>query len=150
MYPLLLFIHVSAVAVWVGGMFFSVFCLGPALAGLDAPKRVAAAQRALERFLTAVSLAILAILGSGLGMLLPVGLRYAPLSWHLMGGMGLVMIALYGHIVFGPFRRAQAAAAREDWPAAGAALEKVRRWVIINLILGLGTIAVATIGRLMT
>lgn len=150
MFPLLLFIHVAAVVVWVGGMFFAVFCLRPAARLLEPPLRVKLMMAALERFLQAVSLAVLAILGTGLGMLLPVDLRFAPLSWHVMAGLGVLMIAIYGYVIFAPFRRLQVAAVREDWPAAGAELERIRRWVSINLILGTGTIAVATIGRLMS
>lgn len=150
MFPLLLFIHVAAVVVWVGGMFFAVFCLRPAVGLLDPPLRVKLMMAALERFLQAVSLSVLAILGTGLGMLLPVDLRFAPLSWHVMAGLGILMIAIYGYVIFAPFRRLQVASVREDWPAAGAELERIRRWVTINLILGTGTIAVATIGRLMT
>jgi uncharacterized membrane protein len=41
----------------------------------------------------------------------------------------------------------QRAVAAADWPAAARNLDSIRRLVLTNLVLGLGTTAVATIGR---
>lgn len=46
-------------------------------------------------------LALAAIVGSGFAMLLAVGFAQAPLAWHAMAGVGLVMAAIFASIWFG-------------------------------------------------
>ena len=58
--PLLLFLHLVAVAVWVGGMFFAYVCLRPvAAAQLDPPLRLALWVGVFSRFFPWVWLATL-------------------------------------------------------------------------------------------
>jgi hypothetical protein len=59
------------------------------------------------------------LLATGLVMLLGVGMKQAPVGWHLMLGIGLLMFAVFGHLYFGPFRRLRAAVAAADWQRAG-------------------------------
>jgi uncharacterized membrane protein len=146
--PLHLFLHVASVVVWVGGMFFAYVCLRPvAAAQLEAPQRLALWAGVFGRFFPLVGVAIAFILGSGLAMLLPVGMRAAPIHWHLMLGLGLLMMAIFGHVFFGPYRRLCAGVVAQDWKAAGAALNSIRQLVGVNLLLGALTIALATLGR---
>jgi uncharacterized membrane protein len=56
-----------------------------------------------------------------------------------MFALGLVMMAIFGHIRFAPYKRLSAAVAASDWPAAGAALAQIRMLVTVNLALGLVT-----------
>ena len=94
------------------------------------------------------SIAIVAVLASGIGMILEGGgFRNAHLSVHVMFAIGLAMMAIFLHIRLAPFKRMQAAVASSEWPAAARHLEQVRRLVTTNLVLGMLTIAVATIGR---
>lgn len=146
--PLLRFVHVLAVVVWVGGMFFAYLCLRPAAAQLlTPPQRLPLWQAVFARFFVWVWAAVLLIPASGLGILLPVGFAAAPLHWHLMLTSGLVMIGIYLYVVFGPYARLKAAVAAQDWPAGGAALNRIRQAVGSNLLLGMLTIAFATVGR---
>jgi uncharacterized membrane protein len=148
--PILLFLHLTGVVVWVGGMFFAYVCLRPVAARqLEPPLRLALWAGVFEHFFPAVWIAVLLILASGLGMILGVagGFRTAPLHWHLMFALGLVMMALFGHVFFAGYRRLRDGVARADWKAAGAALNSIRQLVGINLVLGLVTIAVAILGR---
>jgi uncharacterized membrane protein len=64
-----------------------------------------------------------------------------------MFAIGLAMMAIFLHIRFAPFGRLRSAVASSDWPVAARHLERVRQLVTTNLVLGVLTIAVATVGR---
>jgi uncharacterized membrane protein len=80
-------------------------------------------------------------------MMLAVGMKAAPVHWHLMFVLGLVMMLVFAHVYFSPYRRLIRAVDQGDWPAGGAALAQIRKLVALNTTLGFITIAVATIGR---
>ena len=148
-YTTLLFAHVLGVVVWVGGMFVLHFAVRPSVARLQEPSvRLTLLSSTLGRFMSWAALAIVAILASGLAMIMiGGGFKNAHLSVHLMLAVGLVMMALYLHIRFAPFKRLRAAVMTGDWAVAGANLDTVRKMVLINIVLGFVTIAIATIGR---
>lgn len=146
--PVLLFLHVASVVVWVGGMFFAYVCLRPAAVEvLEPPLRLTLWARVFERFFPAVWAAVALILASGLGMMLGVGFANAPIHWHFMFLSGLLMMMVFVLVVTLPFRKLRAAVAVSNWPAGGAALGKIRQLVGFNLALGFLTIAIATLGR---
>lgn len=145
--PLLLFLHLASVAVWVGGMFFAYVCLRPvAAAQLEPPLRLALWVGVFSRFFPWVWLAVTLILVSGLSMISLVGWRGAPPYWHAMLTLGSVMMLMFAHLYFALFPRLRQGVAASDWPRAGAALNQIRKVVGINLLLGLTTIAIATLG----
>jgi uncharacterized membrane protein len=148
-YTTLLFAHVLGVVVWVGGMFVLHFAVRPSAARLQEPSvRLTFLSSALGRFMAWAALAIVVLLASGLAMILiGGGFKNAHLSVHLMFAVGLVMMLLYLHIRFAPFKRMRAAVMAGDWAVAAANLDTVRKMVSINLALGIITIAIATIGR---
>ncbi len=145
--PLLQFLHLLGVVVWVGGMFFAYVCLRPAAAALlESPQRLALWTAVFGRFFPWVWLAAAAILISGLAMLLRVGMRGAPIHWHIMLLTGMVMMLIFAHVIFAPFARLRAGVAASDWPGAAAALNQIRKLVGINLTLGLLTVVIAKLG----
>lgn len=148
-YTTLLFAHVIGVVIWVGGMFVLHFAVRPSAARLQEPSvRLTFLSSTLGRFMSWAALAIAVVLASGLAMILVSGgFKNAHPSVHLMLGAGLVMMALYLHIRFAPFKRMRAAVMAADWAVASANLDVVRKMVLINLALGFVTIAIATIGR---
>jgi uncharacterized membrane protein len=149
-FPLLLFLHVSSAAVWVGGMFFAYQCLRPVAAQqLAPPERLRLWQAVLARFFAWVWVAVVLIPASGISTLLAVGMRNAPMHWHLMLLTGTLMIVIFLGVFFLPYRALVRAVDRQDWPAGGIALAWIRRLVGLNLLLGLLTIAIATAGRLL-
>ena len=143
----LLLLHLSGVIVWVGGMFFAHFCLRPvAAAQLPPPQRLPLLAAVLGRFFVAVALSIFIILSTGFARLAMTGFAQAPMHWHVMAGSGLVMAAIFGVIWFRCFPQLKAGVAVQDWPAAGAAMNRIRQLVATNLLLGVATIVVATLG----
>ncbi|PKO30330.1 MAG: hypothetical protein CVU34_19695 [Betaproteobacteria bacterium HGW-Betaproteobacteria-7] len=148
MNAILHFLHLTAVILWIGGMFFAHFCLRPVVVTqLPPPQRLPLMSAVLGRFFAAVALAVIVILLSGLAMLLPVGMAQAPMSWHLMLASGLLMTFIFAVIYLRHYPRLRAAVATGDWPLAAAALNSIRLLVATNLALGTATVAIAIIGK---
>ena len=146
---LALVLHSLAAVIWVGGMFFALLALRPATGPLEPGPRLELWSRVLERFFLWVIAAIVLLLASGYGMIFGVygGFRGIGLHIHLMQGVGIIMMLLFFHLYFAPWRRFRAAVQRQDYPAAGRQLSQIRVIVTINLILGLITVAVGSSGR---
>ena len=136
--------HVLAVMLWVGGMAFAHFFLRPAVQPLEPPLRLALMQRVLQRFLDTAGWAVLVVVVSGV-TLMALGVRGVHVN--AMALLGLAMAAIYGHVRWALLPRLQRAVAANDWPAGAAAIGGVRRWVAVNLTLGVLVSAVAIVGR---
>jgi uncharacterized membrane protein len=88
--------------------------------------------------------ASLLTLGSGVWMLGRVAKQVVqsggsfemPLAWTLMAVLGTAMVAIFMHIRFALYSRLGRALAATDWNAGQAALAQIRRWVLVNLSLG--------------
>jgi uncharacterized membrane protein len=145
----LLALHVLAAVVWVGGMVFAHQVLRPAAGPLEPALRLALWRRVLGRFFPWVWAAIALLLLSGYGMVFVGfgGFRGAGLHIHVMQATGILMMLLYFHLFFAPWRRFRTAVEAADWPEAGRQLDGIRRLVAINLVLGLFTVLVGATGR---
>ena len=141
------FLHVSAAIVWLGGVSFMLFALRPAAMDLSPPQRLPLMALVLKRFFRLVWVCIGLLLATGLVMLLSVGMKQAPVGWHLMLGIGLLMFAVFGHLYFGPFRRLRAAVEAADWPMAGQKLGQIAKLAQLNLVLGALAIAAVALWR---
>lgn len=144
-----IFLHLLGVTVWVGGMFFAYMALRPAAAQLlEPPQRLPLWAGTFSRFFPWVWVSVLFILVSGLGLImLRGGFAGLPLYIHAMFTLGLVMMLIFTHVFFAPYRRLKRFVAAQDWKAAGAALAQVRVLIAVNLSIGLLTILIATVGR---
>jgi uncharacterized membrane protein len=144
----LLVLHVFSVVVWVGGMFFAHQMLRPAAAALEAGPRFELWSRVLGRFFAWVIAAIALLLVTGFAMMFSIfgGFGRVVLYVQLMMGLGIVMMLLFLHLYFAPWRRFRAAVAQRDWAESGRQLGQIRSIVTINLVLGFVTIAVASGG----
>lgn len=148
LYLLLKALHVGAVVLWVGGMAFAHFFLRPAAADLPPPQRLALMRDVLRPFFSAVLVATGLIVATGLWMIGRVAKQVVqaggsftwPLDWLVMTGVGLLMVAIFGHIRFRFQPRLVRAVDAADWPAAGAVMADIRRWVGVNLALGVALI----------
>jgi len=139
-------LHVIAVIIWVGGMFFAHMALRPASVEILEPaQRLPLWAAVFKGFFFWVWFSIIILLVTGLWMfsLYP----EPPLFIHLMTGIGVVMMLIFGHIYFAPYRRLKKAVAIESWKEAGEALAEIRTRVGINLVLGLITTLIAIAGK---
>ena len=145
----LLALHVLAAVVWVGGMFFAYLVLRPAAGPLEPALRLPLWRRVFGRFFPWVWAAVAALLLSGYAMVFWGfgGFRGVGLHVHVMQATGILMMLLYFHLFFAPWRRFGAAVERAAWPEAGRQLDQIRRIVAINLALGLLTVLVGATGR---
>jgi uncharacterized membrane protein len=142
-------VHSLSAVVWVGGMFFALVVLRPASGPLDPGPRLALWQRVFDRFFPWVFAAIVLLLASGFTMVFWVfgGFGGVGLHVHLMMTIGIVMVLIFLHLYFAPWKRFRAALAAGDNPAAAGQLNQIRILVTINLILGLITVAIGSSGR---
>lgn len=143
-YATLKTLHLLSIIVWIGGMVFAHFFLRPALAPLEPPVRLRLMHDVLGRFFQAVLAASLLTLASGVWMLGRVARQAVqsgggfemPLAWTVMAVLGTAMVAIFMHIRFALYRQLSRAVAASEWAAGAAALARIRRWVSINLGLG--------------
>lgn len=150
LYASLKLLHLLAIVVWIGGMVFAHFFLRPAAMQLPPPQRIALMHAALQRFFSAVLVSVLVVLVSGLWMIgrmakdtVQAGLSFnMPLDWTIMATLGIVMMAIFGHIRFALFKRLSRAVGAQDWTAGGAALASIRTWVGINMAIGVAIIVI--------
>lgn len=146
---LLVALHVLAAVIWVGGMFFAYLVLRPSAGPLDAPVRLGLWQRVFSRFFPWVWASVATLLISGYAMLFTHfgGFRSAPLHVNVMQFTGILMMLLFFHLYFAPWRRFAKAVASGGLQEAAVSLNQIRRIVAINLALGLLTVVIGASGR---
>jgi len=148
LHPVLLFLHLVSVVVWIGGMFFAYVCLRPtALEVLEPPLRLRLWRGVFGRFFVWVWCGVIVIVVSGMTMVGQYRAGAIPPGVYLMMASGLLMIAIYMYVALIPYPALQGAVEREDWKAGGAALNRIRQLVATNLLLGLLTLGFASLGR---
>jgi uncharacterized membrane protein len=142
-------LHLLTAIVWVGGMFFAIMVLRLAAGELEPPVRAPLWGRVFAKFFPWVWIAVLVLPVTGYWMIFSIwgGLHNMPLHGHLMHGIGWIMIAVYLHLWFGPYKRFRAALTAGDIPTAGANLNKIRILVTANLIIGLINAVIGGTGR---
>lgn len=147
--PLLVALHVLAAMVWVGGMFFAYMVLRPSAGPLEAPVRLALWRRVFGRFFPWVWASIILLLISGYGMVFLYfgGFAGAGAHVHVMQATGILMMLLFMHLFFGPWRRFGEAVEKGAFPEAAKRLNQIRQIVAINLALGLVTVIAGASGR---
>jgi uncharacterized membrane protein len=93
--------------------------------------------------------AVLLLPATGYWMVFKVfgGLQGLALYIHVMQGIGIVMILIFLHVFFAPYRRLRQAVTAQDFAAAGRALGQIRRLIGVNLILGLTVVVITSSGR---
>lgn len=144
----LLFAHLVGVIVWLGGMVFAHFVLRPTVVEqLAPPQRLSLMSSALGRFFRWVAVAVAAILASGGVLLARVGIAQAPVAWHLMTSIGLLMALIFLILWVGFYPRLRAAVAAQEWSVAAGVMNRIRMGVWLNLCLGMATVAAAVWGR---
>jgi uncharacterized membrane protein len=146
---LLVALHVLAAVAWVGGMFFAYLVLRPSAGPLEPAIRLGLWQRVFRRFFPWVWASIAVLLISGYAMLFLRFGGFAGAAPHInvMQVTGILMMLLFFHLFFVPWRRFSHAVETGSLQDAAASLNQIRRVVAINLVLGLITVAVGASGR---
>ena len=142
-------LHALSAVVWVGGMFFAHQALRPAAVVLEPGPRLMLWAHVLGRFFAWVIGAVVLLLVSGFAMVFDVfgGFGGLGLYIQLMMGIGIVMMLLFFHLYFAPWRRFRAAVGRQDWAEGGRQLGQIRSIVTVNLVLGLIVVGIGASGR---
>jgi uncharacterized membrane protein len=138
-------LHTIAAVIWVGGMFFAYVVLRPATGPLEPSARLALWQRVFASFFPWVFAAVVVLLLSGFTLFL--GGYVAGPHVHAMMAIGIVMILIFLHLYFAPWKRFRVLLAAGDNAAAAAQLNQIRILVLVNLILGLINVAIGGSGR---
>ena len=146
---MLVALHALAAVAWVGGMFFAYMVLRPSVGPLEPRLRLALWQRVFSRFFPWVWASIALLLASGYAMLFLHfgGFKGVGPHIHVMQATGIVMMLLFLHLFCAPWRRFSRAVEAGQFDSAAHSLNQMRRIVVINLVLGLITIAAGASGR---
>ena len=142
-----LVLHLLSVVVWVGGMFFAYMFLRPVAASqLEPPVRLTLWVGVFQKFFPFVWLSILFLPLTGYMMIFDIwgSMANTPLYIHIMNGLGIVMILIYLHVYFAPFKRLKEAVIKKDWPEGGRNLNIIRKMVGMNTMIGLLVIIIAS------
>jgi uncharacterized membrane protein len=144
-----LILHTIGAVIWVGGMFFALIVLRPASGPLDPGPRLALWLRVFDRFFPWVIATIVVLLLSGFAMVFGVFNGFAGVGSHVhvMMVLGIIMMLLFFHLYFAPWRRFRMAVAGGDTAEAARQLNQIRIIVTVNLALGLATVAIGSSGR---
>jgi len=143
-------LHLLSAVIWVGGMFFAHTFLRPVVASqLEPPQRLTLWVGVFQKFFPFVWLCVIFLPLTGYMMTFSIwgGFGNAPTYIHIMNGLGIVMILIYMHVFFAPFKRLKNAVAIQDWPAGGKSLNQIRKLVGINMSIGLIVVLIASSGR---
>lgn len=146
-----LVLHLLSAVIWVGGMFFAYMFLRPVAAmQLEPPVRLQLWVGVFKKFFPFVWLSLLFLPLTGYMMIFDIwgSMASTPLYVHIMNGLGIVMILIYLHVYFAPFKRLKEAVIKQDWPEGGRNLNIIRKMVGLNTAIGLITITVASAGRM--
>lgn len=147
---LLIALHMLAAVIWVGGMFFAYVALRPtAAAQLEPPLRLKLWVGVFNRFFPYVWVSIVLLLVTGYMMVFTFyqGFEQAPKYITAMNSLGLVMVLLFLHVFFAPYKRLKQAVANEDWETGGKKLAQIRILIAVNLTIGLIVVLIAAAGR---
>lgn len=142
-------LHALAAAIWVGGMAFAYWFLRPAAGVLDGPERQKLWRGVFSRFFPVVWASIVVLLATGYYLVFWVygGFGATGMHVHIMHLLGLIMMALFAHVFFAPWRRFRNAVEQGEQEVAARNLNTIRRLVAVNLTLGLIVVAVGASGR---
>ncbi|WP_166266623.1 CopD family protein [Marinobacter caseinilyticus] len=147
---ILIAIHTLAAVIWVGGMFFAYMALRPAaVTVLEPAQRALLWCHTLSVFFRWVWVCVVALLASGYTMIGSYFGGMASAGWHIhaMQGLGLLMMLLFLHVYFAPYRRLKKAIEADDTAEAGRRVGQIRMMVGINLVLGLLVVVLGSAGR---
>jgi uncharacterized membrane protein len=140
----LLAVHFLAAVVWVGGMFYAVVVLRPALSVLEAAPRLQLHMQTLKRFFLVVWHVMPLVLLTGWGMVFSAwgGFANLPPSINAMQGLAMLMAAIFVYVFFGPWQRL-----RRAIRPGPELIARIRTLITVNLVLGALAITAGSLGH---
>jgi uncharacterized membrane protein len=140
----LLAVHMLSAVIWVGGMFYAVVILRPALNLLDAGPRLQVHMQTLKKFFFYVWHVMPLMLLTGWAMVFSAwgGFSTLPMSINIMQGLAIVMAGIFLYIFFSPWQRL-----RRAIRPGPELIARIRRLISINLVLGMLTIVAGSLGH---
>ena len=144
-----LLLHLISVVVWVGGMIFAYQFLRPAaVAVLEPPQRLTLWVQTFNRFFPWVWAAILLLPITGYWMIAQIGgFAAVGIYVHIMQVVGIIMIVIFLHVYFGPYKRLSRLVEEQNYAEAGNQLQQIRFLVGTNVLLGLVVLIVVRLLR---
>lgn len=135
-WSLVVALHLICAVVWVGGMGFALFVLRPSLAVIAPPERMLLHNQVFRRFFLMIWHAMPLLILSGIALMVArfQGGALAPWPVQAMATIGIVMALVFLWIFFGPWKRFRQTT---DRARAGAMVDKIRKLVLVNFVLGL-------------
>jgi uncharacterized membrane protein len=142
-------LHILSAIVWIGGMFFALLVLRPATRKLEPADRLPLWGRVFGNFFPWVWTSIVVLLASGYWMIFSGwdGFANLPVHLHLMQGIGWLMILVFLHLWFAPYKRFKRAMTGNNLNEAARNLNQIRIIITINLFLGLLNSVIGAAGR---
>jgi uncharacterized membrane protein len=141
-------LHLLAVIIWVGGMFFAYMALRPAAGFLEPSARLTLWSLTFKRFFPWVWASIITLLVTGLGIIKQMGgMGEVGPHVHIMLLLGIIMMLMFMHVFFAPHKKLAGAVKAQDWETGAKALNQIRLLISINLLLGLVTTVVGSAGQ---
>ncbi len=143
-------LHLVAAVIWVGGMFFAYMILRPAAASLlPPPERLQLWSLCFNKFFLWVWIAIVTILATGYIMVFNTyaGFSNAPMFVIAMHWLGIIMVLIFMHVFFAPYKRLKIAVQEGNWQVAAGKLAQIRILVAINTAIGLLILVIASLGK---
>ena len=150
MIAIALALHMVAAIIWVGGMFYAYMILRPVAASqLEPAARLTLWSAIFQKFFVWVWGIVIVIPATGYFMVFSNwdGFQFVSMDIHIMHGLGILMVLLYLHLFFAPYRRMNQALAENNIQEAGKRLSQIRIIILINMLLGLTIAVVASAGR---
>ena len=142
-------LHALAAVIWVGGMFFAYMAMRPAVVKVIEPSRRPELWcHTLSLFFRYVWACIGVLLVTGYGLIHALG-GMGSVNWHIhvMHGLGLLMMLIFLHLVFAPYKRLKQAVHSGDMDEGTRRVGQIRQFVGINLVIGLVVVLIAAGGR---
>ena len=150
MSKLWMFLHLIGVVAWIGGMFFMLFSLRPALNVLEGPQKVKLMLAVQGRFFNWVFVALGLLWLSGVAMMgaaISNGMSPLPIGWHVMAALAAFMTLVFLFIRYVLFPKAHKCLIAQETEELARVMEEIRVSVLVNLGIGVVVMAAAVFGR---
>lgn len=142
-------LHILAVILWIGGMFFAHFVLRPVVNQLLEPtSRLTFFSAIFAKFFFYVWLSLIFLwLSGGTIIIIQGGMSQVAPYVHIMLAIATIMTFLFMYLFFMPYTALKHALEAQDIAEGVKKLTTIRRIVLTNLSLGIITTIIGMMGK---